>query len=68
MFGSHIAKSGVKVLFSETTFKTWKENTNKNAKAIPNARLSPNPPRFFCDDNDNPRNVKIIIETGIEVL
>lgn len=68
MFGSHIASNGGNVLFSETTLRTWKENTNRNAKAIPKARFSPSPPRFFCEDKDNPKKVKIIIENGIDVL
>lgn len=67
-FGSHIARSGGKDLFSETTFKTSNENTNTKAKAIPSARLSPNPPRFFADDKLTPKMVRMITETGIEVL
>ena len=67
-FGSHIATNGVKVLFSETTFKISKEKTKTNAKAIPRAKLRPKPPRFFSEAKDSPKNVRIITETGIEVL
>lgn len=67
IFGSHIARRGDILLFSETTLKAWKENTNTKANAIPIARLIPSPPRFFCEDNDKAKKVKIIIETGIEV-
>ena len=67
MLGSHIATKGVSVLLAETTFKASKENTNKNAKAIPIAKLTPNPPLFFCEAKESAKKVKITIETGIEV-
>ena len=39
-----------------------------NAKAIPMARFMPKPPLFFIDDKDNPKKVRMITETGIDVL
>lgn len=68
IFGNHIANNGVNVLFSETTFRTWNEKTNKKANAIPKAKFKPKPPRFFSEDKDNPKNVRMIMETGIDVL
>ena len=68
MLGNHMAKSGVSVLFSETTFNTSKENTKTKASAIPMARFAPSPPRFFWEDNESPKKVNMMTESGIEVL
>ena len=68
MFGNHMASAGDMLLFSETTFKASKENTNTNAREIPIAKLIPSPPRFFCDESERARNVRIMIHIGIEVL
>lgn len=63
-----MARAGDMLLFSETTLRASNENTNTNASEIPTARLIPNPPRFFCDERESARNVRITIETGMEVL
>lgn len=63
-----MATAGDKLLFSDTTFKASNENTKIKANEIPIAKLTPSPPLFFCDDRESARNVRIIMETGIEVL
>ncbi len=63
-----MASIGGMLLFSETTFRASKENTNTKASEIPTARLIPNPPRFFWDESESARKVRITIETGMDVL
>ena len=63
-----MAINGGRILFAETTFKASKEKTKTNARAIPIAKLIPNPPRFFCEDSDSARIVNTMIENGIDVL
>lgn len=63
-----MANPGDILLFSETTFKASNENTKINAIEIPIARFIPSPPLFFCEESESAKNVRITIETGIEVL
>ena len=60
-------KGGIELFSEATIFNTSNEKTNMKAKEIPSARFIPRPPLFFCEDKDNAKKVRIIIETGIAV-
>lgn len=68
MLGNHIAKAGLILLFSETTFNASNENTKTKAREIPTARLIPNPPLLFCEERESAKKVSTTIETGMDVL
>ena len=68
MLGIHIANKGEITWFEETTFNTSNEKMNAKAMAIPMARFSPIPPRFFCEDRERARKVRMNIDTGMDVL
>lgn len=68
ILGNHMARSGVIVLFSATTFRASNENTNMKAKAIPMARFIPSPPLFFWEERDSAKKVSMTTDAGMEVL